>query len=205
MMDNTQYDKKFTNRNRIIVPRGWIWITVPIKKEHKFLPNRLVEINNKISWRENHWEKIQHSYGGAKFFKLYRDYFKDLYKKEWELLFDLNFETLKKTIEWLGIKIEIIRESELNVKGKETERLVNICKSIGADTYISGAGGKNYMQEELFMKNEIKLLFQNYSCVKYQQHQSATFVPDLSIIDLLANVGPNSLSLLRRMNRKIDQ
>ena len=83
------------------------------------------------------------------------------------------------------------------MKGKATERLVNICKSIGADTYISGSGGKNYQQEDLFKKNEIKLLFQNYSCVKYHQNQAPTFIPDLSIIDLLANVGPDSLSLLK--------
>ena len=47
MMDNTQYDKKFTNRNKIKIPDGWSWLTVPINKEHKFLPNKLVEINNK--------------------------------------------------------------------------------------------------------------------------------------------------------------
>ena len=40
---------------------------------------------------------------------------KELYKKEWSSLFELNFQTVKKTIEWLGIKIETIKESELKV------------------------------------------------------------------------------------------
>jgi len=197
MMDNTQYDKKWTNRNRIIVPNGWIWLTVPINKNHKLLPNRLVEINNDLPWRRLHWEKIRRSYINSKFFKLYENYFESLYEKEWKLLFDLNFETLKKTIHWLGIKIEILKESELNVSGQATERLVNICKAIGADTYVSGIMGKEYIDEKKFGKNNINLIYQKYNHPKYPQHFADSFIPDLSIIDLLANVGPDSLSLLK--------
>ncbi|MBI5698329.1 MAG: WbqC family protein, partial [Thaumarchaeota archaeon] len=45
IMDNTQYDKRYTNRNRIITPNGWIWLTVPINKEHKFNEVSKVKIN----------------------------------------------------------------------------------------------------------------------------------------------------------------
>lgn len=199
IMDNTQYDKKFTNRNRIIVPGGWTWITVPIKKAHKFHLNRLVEINNDIDWRKIHWKKIQKSYSNAKFFHLYKDYFESLYAIEWELLFELNYETLKKTIKWLGLKIQIILESELNINGTSTERLVNICKSIGADTYVSGQGSKEYINENIFARNNINLEYQFYSCQKYQQHFSESFIPNLSIIDLLANVGTDSPSFLKNV------
>ena len=49
----------FSNlRNKIKIPDGWSWLTVPINKEHKFLPNKLVEINNKENWKEMHWKKI---------------------------------------------------------------------------------------------------------------------------------------------------
>ena len=196
IMDNTQYDKKFTNRNKIIVPNGWIWISVPIKKDHKFSLNKYVEINNDVDWKKTHWQQIHRSYTNSKFFHLYHDYLNSLYTKNWDLLFELNFETLKKTIEWLGIKINVIKESELNVNGSSTERLVNICKAIGADTYVSGVGGHNYMNEDLFNKNNIKLEYQKFIHPLYDQHFSQSFIPDLSIIDLLANVGPNSLDLL---------
>jgi len=108
----------------------------------------------------------------------------------------LNFETIKKVIEWLGIKIEIIKESELNVNGNSSDRLINICKSIDADTYISGSGGSNYLDENLFEKNNLKLEYQNYIPPQYNQHLSDMFIPDLSIIDLIANVGPDSLKLI---------
>jgi hypothetical protein len=200
MMDDTQYDKKFTNRNRIIVPNGWIWITVPIKKEQKFQSNKLIEINNNLDWKKTHWQKIQRSYSNAKFFNLYKDYFDSLYKKEWDLLFELNYETLTKTIEWLDLKIEIIKESELNVSGNSTDRLVNICKSVGAETYVSGIGGKEYMNENIFEKNKIKLEYQQFLHPEYPQHFSETFIPNLSIIDLLVNMGSDSLKFLSGQN-----
>ena len=196
VMDNTQYDKRFTNRNKIISTYGWTWITVPINKEHKFLPNRLVEINNDSSWKEIHAKKILTAYANAKFFHLYKDYIKSLYLRDWKYLFDLDFETLKQTVQWLGLKIRIIQESELTVMGKATERLISICKAVGADTYISGRGGGNYIDEKLFEKNDLRLEYQNYIPQRYAQNLSKSFIPDLSILDMLVNVGPDSLKLM---------
>ncbi|WP_299290882.1 WbqC family protein [Nitrosopumilus sp.] len=204
LMDNTQYDKKFTNRNRIIVPNDWIWLSVPIKKEHKFSPNKTVEINNEIDWKKNHFTKIQKSYSNSKFFNLYKDYLKNLYEKEWNFLFELNYETITKVMEWLGIKLKIYKESDLNINGKSTERLVNICKSIGADTYISGIGGKEYMNEKLFNSNNINLEYQNFTHPIYEQHFSDSFIPNLSILDLLFNHGLKSLEILKNSQNNVE-
>ena len=196
VMDDVQYDKRFTNRNRIIYPKGWLWLTVPINKKQKFEMNMEVEINNNLPWRELHWRRLELSYNRSKFFHLYKEYFENLYRREWRNLFDLNMETLKQVIEWLGLRIEIVRESELNVKSSSTQRLVDVCKSIGADTYVAGGGSKNYMDELLFARNNVRVEHQHYNQVHYQQHLSTTFIPDLSIIDMLANVGPESSKLL---------
>ncbi len=200
IMDDVQYDKRFTNRNRIDAPNGWIWITVPINKSHKFSPNNEVEINNKISWKNDHIKKIFGSYGKAPYFNNYKQYFEELYQKEWKNLFDFNFETLKKTIEWLGIKTKIIKESELNVTDTSSERLLKVCKAVGAETYISGIGGKNYLNEKLFEKNGVELLYQNYHFNEYPQRFSKPFFPNLSILDLLFNMGPNSTKLIKANN-----
>tara|TARA_B100001179_G_C18578844_1_gene398875 strand:+ start:217 stop:918 length:702 start_codon:yes stop_codon:yes gene_type:complete len=197
MMDNTQYDKKFTNRNKIKIPDGWSWLTVPINKEHKFLPNKLVEINNKENWKEMHWKKITRSYTNSKFFKKnYKSFFEEVYSKEWKFLFELNSELLRQIIDWLGLKIQIIKESELNINGNSTERLVNVCKELGAETYVSGVGGKEYMNEKLFQKNNIKIEYQKFQCPTYTQIFSGDFIPNLSIIDLLFNNGSKSLPIL---------
>ena len=197
MMDNTQYDKKFTNRNKIKIPDGWSWLTVPINKEHKFLPNKLGEINNKENWKEMHWKKITRSYTNSKFFKKnYKSVFEEVYNKEWKFLFELNSELLRQIIDWLGLKIQIIKESELNINGNSTERLVNVCKELGAETYVSGVGGKEYMNEKLFQKNNIKIEYQKFQCPTYTQIFGGDFIPNLSIIDLLFNNGSKSLPIL---------
>lgn len=197
IQDDVQFDERFTNRNKIISSTGWTWITIPIKKHHKSLSIMEVEINDDLSWRRLHWKKISSAYNRSKFFHLYKNYFEELYKKEWTSLFELNFQTVKKTIEWLGMKIETIKESELKVQGNASERLVNVCKKIGADTYLSGNRGKDYLDEKLFEKNNINLIYQNYIPLPYEQNLSKSFIPDLSIIDLISNMGPNSLQLIK--------
>jgi hypothetical protein len=194
-----QDDVKFvnrSNRNKIISSSGYTWINVPIKKGHQSLPIMDVKINNEISWRKINYKKICAGYNKAKFFHLYKDYFENLYNKEWKNIFDLNFETIKQVLSWLEIKVKIVIESELGVSGQSTERLVNVCKKLGADTYISGIGGKRYLDEKLFEKNKIILKYQNYNPIRYLQHMSKSFIPNLSIIDLLANMGSESGKLL---------
>jgi WbqC-like protein len=196
IMDDVQYDKRFTNRNRILDPQGPQWLTVPINKAHKFSPNNQVQINNALPWRETHWKKICASYANADYFPIYREYFEALYSREWRLLFDLDLETIRQLMDWLGIKIPIIRESELNVQGTGTQRLINACKAIGVDTYISGRGGKEYMDEKLFAVEGVRLEYQNYTPTPYPQRFTNTFVPDLSILDMLSNIGPGSTKLI---------
>ena len=200
-MDKAQFQFDTTNRNKIITPNGsWTRISVPIKKGQKFFEIRNVEINNDLPWAEENWNLIQKSYNESPFFYLYKDFLDSIYKKRWNLIFDLNLQILKKIFDWLDIKTEIVLESELNVTGTSSKRLVNICKKLGADTYISGIGGKTYLDEKLFEKNKIILKYQNYNPIRYLQHTSKSFISNLSIIDLLANVGSKSGKLLKDNN-----
>ena len=200
IQDDIKFVNKVTNRNKIISSSGHTWINVPIKKGHQSLPIMDVKINNEIPWKKINFKKVCAGYNKAKFFHLYKDFFENLYKKEWNNIFDLNFETIKQVLIWLNIKTKIVIESELDVSGQHTERLVNVCKKLGADTYISGIGGKKYLDEKLFEKNKIILKYQNYTPIKYTQHMSKSFIPNLSIIDSLANVGPESRKLLKENN-----
>ena len=197
IQDDIKFVNKTTNRNKIISSSGYTWINVPIKKGHQSLPIMDVKINNEIPWKKINFKKVCAGYNKAKFFHLYKDFFENLYKKEWNNIFDLNFETIKQVFVWLNIKTKIVIESELDVSGPSTERLVKVCKKLGADTYISGIGGKKYLDEKLFEKNKIILKYQNYNPIKYTQHMSKSFIPNLSIIDLLANAGSESGKLLK--------
>jgi hypothetical protein len=196
IMDDVQYDKRFTNRNRILVPQGPLWISVPINKDDKFHENRFIRINNSIEWRADHLKKIRNSYTNAPFFHLYKGKLEEVYGRDWGLLFELDLELVKAAAGWLGINVKIVKESELQVGGTSTDRLINACKAVGADTYVSGIGGKNYMDEASFTKSGLRVVYQDYHPAPYSQRFTKTFVPDLSIVDLLANMGPDSMKVI---------
>ena len=197
VLDRAQFEFDITNRNKIITPEGsWSRISVPIKKDHKFFEVRDVEINNDQPWAEKNWDLICKSYDNSPFFDLYKATLNSVFKKNWNLIFDLNFYTLKKVLEWLNIKTKIIFDSELDVTGKSSEHLLNICKKLGATKYLSGPGGRDYLNEKIFEQNKIKVEYQKFDPIIYQQKHAKSFVPNLSILDLLFNMGSDSKKLI---------
>lgn len=193
VMDRAQFSRGFINRNRILDTHGPQWLTVPIKKAQRLSPILDVEINNSLPWRDVHWRRLLFSYSNSDYFHLYRDYLEEVYSSDWTDLVSLNLETLRATMGWLGVNVRVIQESELNVSSKSTQRLVDICEQIGADTYVSGKGGRDYMDEALFASRGLGLVYAKYESIIYPQRFSSAFVPDLSIIDLVSNVSPADL------------
>ena len=187
---------KDTNRNKIMASTGSTWLTVPIQKNEIPTPINELKINNEIKWSKLHWKKISAAYNKSKYFYLYKEYLENIFNRKWENIFDLNYELIKQVNKWLEIDIKIIRESELSPKGTSTERLVDVCKKLDATTYLSGIGGKNYLDETLFVN--ITLKYQNYSPMNYKQIHSLQFISNLSILDMLCNIGPNTLDLIKK-------
>ena len=199
ILDRAQFEFDITNRNKIITPDGsWTRISVPIKKGQKFFEIRNVEINNDQPWAEKNWDLIHKSYNDSPFFDLYKTTLNSVFKKKWNLIFDLNFYTLKKVLEWLNIKTKIIFDSELDVTGKSSEHLLNICKKLGATKYLSGPSGSEYLNEKIFEQNKIKVEYQKYDPIVYPQKYAKSFVSNLSILDLLFNVGSDSKKLITK-------
>jgi WbqC-like protein family len=198
LMDDVQYDKRYTNRNRILDTHGIIWLTVPINRKQKFSPNREVEVNNDLHWAPDHLKKILVSYSNARHFHGYRNELEELYRRRWSRLLDLDVQTLKLSMKWLGIEVPIVMESSLGVETSGTQRIAEVCKALGADTYVSGVGGHAYLDEKLLRASGINLEYQNYTPAAYPQRLAKQFVPNLSIIDMLANVGPASAMYVAR-------
>ena len=199
VLDRAQFEFDITNRNKIITPEGsWSRISVPVKKGQKFFEVRNVEINNDQPWAEKNWDLICKSYNDSSFFDLYKTTLNSIFKKKWNLIFDLNFYTLKKAFEWLDIKTEFILDSELDVTGMSSEHLLNICKKLGATKYLSGPSGKNYLNEKIFEQSKIKVEYQKYDPIIYPQKYAKSFVPNLSILDLLFNMGSDSKKLITK-------
>ena len=199
-LDNVQYSKNsIINRNKIKTPKGAAWLTVGVLAKGRFgqLINE-VEINNATSWSHVHEKSISQNYSKTPYFKKYNDFLAAIYHRRWEKLVDLNEALIELNCDLLGIKsVKFIRASELNVSGQSTELLINICKAVGGDTYLSGFGGKEYMDENAFAQAGISLRYYDFEHPTYNQLWGE-FIPDLSIIDLLFNEGERSMEVLLR-------
>ena len=197
-MDNIQFNKNgWQNRNKIKCQDGWMYLSIPIS--HKF-QQRIdeVKIDNAQNWRQKHWNTLVMNYSKAKYFKDYKDFFEKLYKQDWDSLNEINYEMLYYFLGVLNIKTKIVKSSDLSVDAIASERLVNICKKLCADTYLSGAYALEvYLDENAFKEAGIKIVLQEWHCPEYQQQfPQAGFVPDMSIVDLLFNHGPEARNIL---------
>ena len=195
-LNDTQFKKnEWQNRNKIKTATGWQWLTVPVV--HEFGQEiRHTKIDNRAPWRRKHLQALVSNYSKSPYFKEHRTSLESLYGEEWESLADVNIGLVEFFMAQLGITAKTVLSTELGVEGKATEALIQICKRVGADTYLSGAGGKDYLEEERFEQEGITLVYQDYRHPTYPQLYGE-FVSHLSIVDLIFNCGPQSLEVLR--------
>lgn len=185
--DTAQYTKNsFINRNRIRTKDGWMWLTVPVKKEGVLIIEK--EVDNTHNWRAKHWKAISANYNRAKYFNEYCSFFEDAYSKEWRKLAKLNEFLIKYLLQELDIHVKVVKASELDLKEQDpTEKLIEMTKKVKGDVYLSGTGGKSYLDEKLF--TDIKLsYFKKFESKPYKQVFGG-FVNNLSVIDYLFNCG----------------
>lgn len=201
ILDDVQFsDGDFINRNRIKGLAGPQWLTVPIaKKGHgQRLIKDIVVIHD--GWQRRHVAALRHAYARAPFF---HDYIAEIegliLRKEWVFLFDLDIAFLELAFSILEIQTQIILSSSLKIEEKKSELILNMCQKLGADVYISGENGLDYLDVPKFHMHHINVKIQNYVSPKYQQ-SGASFVPNLSFIDLLFNAGPQSKEILMSGN-----
>ncbi|MCM8780893.1 MAG: WbqC family protein [Candidatus Omnitrophica bacterium] len=201
-LDLVQYKpREFQNRNKIRSKNGWIWLTVPVitsgKGRQKIYD---VVIDNTLPWTKKHLLALKSCYGKAEFFKRYFPFFEDTYSRNWTRLTDLNVHIINYILGELSISKSIYFESQLETHYTGTDRIIELCQRLNADTYLSGVGGKDYLEEEKFAKAGIRLIYQNFTHPVYKQQFAENkddFIPYLSIIDLLFNEGPNSYKILK--------
>ncbi len=201
-LDNVQFKKnEWQNRNKIRTPDGWQWLTVPVI--HNFGQNiNAVKINNSIDWRHKHLQTLRTYYGKAPYFGQYFSAIENLYGQDWGNLSDFNIATVRTIMAWIGLKTPTLIASEMdafreNVQVSADERLIIATKAVGADTYLSGAGGHDYLDTALFPANAIRLIFQKFEHPIYRQTTNG-FLPYLSVLDTLFNEGPQTYSIIKK-------
>ncbi|OGK00604.1 MAG: hypothetical protein A2519_21710, partial [Candidatus Raymondbacteria bacterium RIFOXYD12_FULL_49_13] len=199
LLNDAQYHKnEWQNRNRIKTAQGEQFLTVPVNYSFPQLLSE-VTVDSRQKWAKKHLAALEMNYSRAPFFKQFFPEIATILSREYHSLSDLNATLIKAIATILGLRCSIVLASDLKIKGHSTQRLIAICKALSADTYLSGPGGKQYLDENAFPTAGISLQYQEFTCPQYPQvafKEQKTFIPNLSIIDLLFNCGEKSLEIL---------
>ena len=199
-LDTVQYKKNdWQNRNRIRTAQGWQWLTVPV---HYRFPQKITEvtINNSVKWQKKHRQALISNYSRAPYFKQYFEILERIYSETWESLSDLNIDLIKRLAAALGLgQKPTVKASDYVLRDDPTDRLIDICKSLNADTYLSGPHGVNYMDMERFRHSGIRVVVQEFQHPAYPQVFGG-FQSHLSAVDLLFNCGAKGMQKIESFN-----
>ena len=188
--DDAQFSKtQFQHRNKIRIFHGWKWLTVPVRE--KCIPINKIRIkNNKEKnrplWNVYHFREIRANYAKTKYFPEHEDELKKIYENKYERLIDLNMELIKFLLKAFDIDVEIIYASNFGFKSTKTQKIVDLVNAVGGDIYISGSGGKNYL--DLSIIEDFEVIFQDFKHPVYPQRYPG-FEPNMAAIDALFNLG----------------
>jgi len=199
--DDVQYTTRdWRNRNRIKTKDGLQWLTVPVCNPHHSIIND-IKIDNSIKWRDKHLRSIYHAYSSSKFFNEYFDELAEALFSEVDKLSSLDINLTHWIMRKIGINTHTICSSSLNPQGKKTERLIDMLVKLGADTYLSGPSASIYLNQDLMLRNGINVEFKKYNYDPYIQLYG-DFECNVSIIDLLFNMGPKSIEFIHCNEKK---
>jgi len=199
IMDTFKYTRHgVTHRNKIRTNAGSCYLTIPINKEFTMTNINNVALPQNKGWREIHWKSIYQNYVKTDFFKDHSNYFEKLYKQDFHYLWQLNMDIIHYMLKSFEINVEIIMASDLNIETnlKHTDMIIAILKNIGANIYLSGPSGRNYLELGKFSQNNCNCKFVKFTHPVYKQRYPG-FEPNLSAIDLLFNVGPQSGQVIK--------
>jgi len=200
LYDDMQYTRRdWRNRNLIKTKDGLKWLTIPVevkgKYDQKIKDTRIMG----NAWAKDHWKTLQHNYSAAKYFGEYKALVEKAYEEagKEEYLSRVNHRFLALLCGILGIKTKISWSMDYPLVEGKTERLVGLCRSAGADLYLSGPAAKDYLVEDLFRQAGIGLQYMDYSGYPEYPQLYGPFEHGVSVLDLLFNTGPEAIQYMK--------
>ena len=200
VLDTVQFKKnEWQNRNRIRTAQGWQWLTVPIL--HKF-GQRIdqVRVDRTADWRTRHLRALDMHYSRAPFRDSYLEGLHEIYRSETDCLATINLATIRWLLDSFKITTPVRLASEMDLREEPTERLIDICRAVGATRYLAGVGATAYLDRTTFESSGVALELQEFRHPSYRQCYQP-FLPGMSAVDLLFMCGGAAGNVLRESRR----
>lgn len=200
VFDDVQFPRgknHFGHRNQIRTNAGSKWLTVPLVGKSDFKKFNEIQVNYN-GWNQEHIRLLECFYNKTPFFQHYYNDIKSLLEAYYDNLTELNMALIRYFAKCLQIDTKIVFSSQIEVPHTGgSEKIFNILSSLKASRYISGTGpgSMRYIDARAFVDRGIELIWQHYNHPTYRQ-QHSSFMPFMSVVDLLFNEGPNSKNLI---------
>ncbi len=193
ILDDVQYRKRyFQNRNQILVNGEKKYIGVPVNIENyreKTIADMQIYSDTEVPWKKKYLKTIEYNYKHHPFFEEYFSFFENLLSEEVSSLYEFNMEIIRYFAQRLAITTKMVKASELSPVGEKSDLILDIAKKSGADIYLSGPSGRDYMDLEKYKQEGMGVWFNDFEHPTYIQKGTQKFIPYLSTLDLLMNVG----------------
>ena len=170
------------------------WYVVPINKSISFkAPLNQVKINETTNWRIKMWKRMKTNYSKAAYYDFISPWIETWLLEPTPDLSSQNFSFIEFVSGLLGYRGKFRFSSELPSDKIRSERVIELLRWCEAKTYYCAKGSFDYMLEDnLFPVQDIKICFQDHQPTSYMQIGSKNeFVPYLSVLDALMNIGPD--------------
>lgn len=189
ILDDVQFLRRgWHHRDRIKTATGAAWLTVPVQKKGKFFQTiREVRVDDQCEWQSGMLESIRCAYQKSHNFARLFPLLQKAMCSDFPLLMDLNVALLNVFAGLLNISTPVAYASTFNVQATKSERLVCLVQAVGGNAYLTGQGSKGYLDENIFRKAGIEVLWQNFLPPVYPQLHGA-FATNLSALDPLMMV-----------------
>jgi hypothetical protein len=199
LYDDAQYTRRdWRNRNLVKTQAGLKWLTIPVEVKGKFHQKIGETRISDQGWALRHWQTIAGNYVRAAHFSDYRSQVEALYRDCHEtLLSAVNYRFLTAICAILGIRTRIRWSNEFTLPIGRTERLLEICRQAGASVYYSGPTARDYLDEELFARAEVKVVWMDYGGYPPYRQLHGDFQHGVSVLDLLFNEGPQARRFMK--------
>lgn len=147
-----------------------------------------VRLRNDLNWQEKHLNLLKENYRKSDHFDEVFSDFSALIHKNQENLSGLNIGIIKYICDKLGLKTVFINSSDLKITTLKEKKIIDICKALECDLYLSGTGAMKYQDEVDFQEHGIRLKYSDYKPFIYRQ-QFGDFQSNVTILDFLMNCG----------------
>jgi hypothetical protein len=198
LLDDVQFPRgrSWLTRNRLKNEKGELWLRVPVLRKGRGLQTiRLVEIQNEKPWRRKHLTSIRQNYVHAPYFDDYLPGIEKVYRENHRLLTDFTTDLISFLMRALSLQNPVIRQSELGATGKGTDLLIEICRILGADRFLTLPGAEKYIDERAMRKHGVEIVRARFRPPAYPQLWG-DFIYNLSTLDLLLNCGPKGREIV---------